>query len=451
MVRNADYRDTIISHRSILGMTGFRQGVYMGDGPKNTNDTSWSLNCTKSIYDHLAASGITDNLGCLANPHNAVDGAKGSQQQLTNYRHHCKTVMQEMCYQQKYWIVGNELNLQGYTVQQVLDITREVYNASREVAPDGSVKIQSMPFAKPSDTWARDFILAGVTRYCDYLGANMHGSNVREGHAAQSMWTWMRQANQNNGYPMRPICTTEIGWNFLAYGHPSNRNLEFKALVEWWKWVQCKRYGFSKIAIYAFSESASGEGWDYFDMDGETTGKAKTPYPYCYDAVKSCYKVTSLDNPGFETSQLQTYSVKKLSGLLAHGWIVYFHPDNETPTEWARAQIITNDPANARTGNGYLHLTSGGYNRVRRVVCTLTPGRQYVLTAWAKGNGDTAFLKALGYDTLDGLEEASDQANVTGSYQKLQVTFTPRSYWVVISLESAGKGTVYWDDISLVP
>ncbi|QRK09620.1 hypothetical protein JQX13_05665 [Archangium violaceum] len=80
---------------------------------------------------------------------------------------------------------------------------------------------------------------------------------------------------------------------------------------------------------------------------------------------------------------------------------------------------------------------------------TLTAGRRYTLSAYARGSGDTARLRALGFNTLNGVQEASTQVAAGASYQPLTVSFTPNSNSVVISLESNGSGTVYFDDVTL--
>ena len=437
VANNADYRTTMLEHGKILGMTGFRQGVITGEGPRNTSDTAYSLAKTIGAFDALIASGYTDNLAVLgvSRVERATDAAY-----YANFKHYAKTVMQALKGKASFYIVGNEPDISGVSVTQALNLTRAAYEASREVAPDGSIKVESAPPTRPN-TYTRDLILAGVTRYCDYLGTHGHGGVPREDGGLMNLWSWMQEANRNSGHPIKPIAGTEFGWTYEQYGPTNLRNDQYKAYVEWWKWVQTKRYAFSKLSIYNFSESFAGAGWDYFDYDGKQYG-VKTPYPYSYNAVKLAYRRTALANGGFEQAQPNP--------LRENGWITYFEPDlDPTSREWARARLVTGDAANARTGTGYLRLTSGGTNRVRYVVTSLTAGRRYTLTAQAKGSGDTARLRALGFNTLNGTQEATTQVAVGASYQPLSVSFTPTWNSVVISLESNGGGTVYFDDVTL--
>ncbi len=437
VANNADYRATMLEQGKLLGMTGFRQGVISGEGPRNTGDTAFSLSRTVGVFDALIAAGYTDNLAVLdvSRVDRATDAAY-----YANFKHYAKTVMQALRGKASFFIVGNEPDISGVSVTQALNLTRAAYEASREVAPDGSIKVESSPPTLPN-AYTRDLILAGVTRYCDFLGTHGHGGAPREDGGLMSLWRWMQEANTLHGHPIKPIAGTEFGWTYEQYGPTNLRNDQYKAYVEWWKWVQTKRYAFSKLSIYNFSESFAGAGWDYFDYDGAQYG-VKTPYPFSYDAVRRAYRRTALGNGGFEQAQPNP--------LRENGWITYFEPDiDPTTREWARARLVTGDAANARTGTGYLRLTSGGTNRVRYVVTSLTAGRRYTLAAHAKGSGDTARLRALGFNTLNGIQEAATQVAAGASYQPLTVTFTPSSNSVVISLESNGSGTVYFDDVTL--
>lgn len=325
------------------------------------------------------------------------------------------------------WFWGNEQDIGGYSVSSALTYQQALWDARNQV--DSSRQVESCPVAYPGSQWLRDFLNAGATRYATHVGLHAHGSHMAEG----SQVTWALQAIQdsasNHGWPLRPVKCTEIGWDYINYG--SDHTLLHKARVTWWQMMQCYRFGITQMDVYSISGSLSGRGWDFYDQN------TYAPYEYCADVLREGYRIKGLENPGFGTAQ---------SDLRLRGpWILYCHDNDVTnPGEAGRASIST---TNGRTG-GSLQLNSGGYNRVRQVVHRLTPGKPYTATAWVKGGG-TATLKALGYDNLRGLAERASAVTANGTYNQRSVTFTPSNTWVVLSLESDGAGTVYWDDVAI--
>jgi hypothetical protein len=325
------------------------------------------------------------------------------------------------------WFWGNEQDIEGYSVGEALTIQRALWDARNEI--DSSREVESCPVAYPDSQWLKNFLNGGATQYCTHVGLHAHGGLAAEGGGVAAALQAIQDAHAQHGYPLRPVKCTEIGWDRINYG--SDHTHLHKARVTWWQMMQCYRYGITQMNVYNFSGSFAGAGWDFYDSS------TRQPYEYVADVLREGYRKKGLENAGFETAQ---------SDLRLHGpWILYCHDLGvTTPAEVNRAAIINN---NGRSGKS-LRLSSGGYNRVRQVVHGLTPGNSYTVSAWVKGSG-TATLKALGYDKLRGLAEQSSQVTANRTYQKRSVTFTPSNTWVVISLESSGNGTVYWDDVSV--
>lgn len=357
---------------------------------------------------------------------------------MANWANFCDNVMRRYYNRTNkvlYYVIGNELDMANpaISVSTMMQLQKIAYDKSREIAPDGSIKIESCPGAHFEAQWQRDLILDGVTRYCDFVGVHIYGGGILDGRYGRPSQI-IHQANSQSDYPIRAVANSENGYSSSwAPGGVDRRDWQGKFFSL--NYIQSKRYGYDHVILYSLSRSLSGDSFNLAGWDGTNI----SPY-IAYGDVRDHYVPHGLQNAGFESA----------NDPYRGSWIVHWNIDNSDAPEIGRVAFVTNDARNARSGDGYCKVTSGGPNKVRQVVSNLTAGQQYTVAVWAKGSGDTAYLKALGYNVMDGNEEKSASLAVRDTYQELQVQFTPTKDWVVVSLESNGNGRVYWDDVSLI-
>lgn len=334
---------------------------------------------------------------------------------------------------------------------------RLAWEALKKANPEA--KLETSPIGVPEGmrVSARDLCERGITQYCDYFGIHAHFASDDPGkaHPVYGVWEAMR-AGVARGYPARPVVNSETGAYWGRFRGVGDRGLTEEQQHQWRAWyyaqnlVMQKSYGISYLIAYAWANSRPREG-QYNLVDMHNGFHRWQPE---YDTMKALWNPEAHAlgkgiNGGFEEPN-PDYS---------RGWAVAFallqNERSETPSfppaEWARVQF-SQDGIEARTGRGCLRLEAGGRNRVRRLVEGLEPGKMYELFGYARlaeGAGK-ARLAAMGYNPLDGLEQAAAEAEAgKAGWQELRVEFAARNPWVVIALETGGEGTVWWDDLGL--
>jgi hypothetical protein len=386
------------------------------------------------VNAHVAAGDI---MHMVMSPIDQVNRGSSQAQWEANWARFASTIMRR--YQGKvfYYIVDNEPDIafKNVTPAQMVALTKIAYDSAAVI--DANIKIESPPTTSPSSSFLRDMINLGVTRYAHVLGLHSYGDQISDGHgqSIKTPWAWMLAS----GYPVLPVASSENGVD-ANYG---GRDWQARWVRQ--NYVQHKAFGYDHVILYSFN-SFSGEHWDFATWNGSSL----VPREPGYSAIPAAYKRRPFANGGFEDANDREIE-----------WVIYWETaQTGTPAEWGRAEFVTGDGANARSGTGYLRFDTGessGSNRVRRVVELLTPGTPYTVTAWVKiAGGGTATLKAMGYNHLNGTQQQSASTTTTGSYQQLQVTFTPSKTWVVISLEGTGTSgggshVMRWDDVSMSP
>lgn len=348
------------------------------------------------------------------------------------YRAFANATMQRFKGKVSYYIVGNEPDLNNYTPAQAVEYTRIAYEESRKVAPDGSIRVESSPTSSPGNKYLKSMIDLGVTRYADVVGVHSYGTQINDNHnlSIRRPWEYMAAANKASGYPIKPVASSENG-TATGYAPDGLDGRVYQARWFYQNYVQHKRFGYDNILLYALDSSYPGEQYDIATMCGADLCRRQPTF----DAVKLIYQERAFANGGFERSNNRELD-----------WVVIFDTGQANPAEWSRVSFPTGA---AKAGN--VAMRAAAPVKVRRVANFLTPGQTATITAWVKvDNGAAAKLKVLGYNHLDGdAETVAESRSTNGEWRQLTVSVTPSNPWVVISLETEGRGAVLWDDVTL--
>lgn len=348
------------------------------------------------------------------------------------YRSFANATMQRFKGKVSYYIVGNEPNLNDYTPEQAVEYTRIAYEESRKVAPDGSIRVESSPTSSPGTKYLKSMIDLGVTRYADLVGVHSYGTQINDKHSLgiSRPWEYMAEANRAKGYPIKPVASSENG-TATGYAPAGLDGRLYQARWFYQNYVQHKRFGYDNILLYALDSSYPGEQYDIATMCGTDLCRRQPTF----DAVKLIYQERPFANGGFERPNNRELD-----------WVVVFDTGQVNPVEWSRVSFPAGD---AKEGNVALRAVAPV--KVRRVANFITPGQAATITAWVKvDNGATAKLKAQGYNHLNGAAEVvAESAGTNGGWRQLTLSVTPSNPWVVISLETEGRGTVLWDGVTL--
>ena len=344
----------------------------------------------------------------------------------------------------KYYIIGNEPDgTSHYSPEQILQNVKAAYDASRQVAPDGSIKVESSPLQSPVGTgdYMRLLLNAGITRYADVFGFHAYSTEIDENNPNNMGATWelMRAAHNAYGYPMIPIACSEDGTRSTW----APAGMEGRAYMARWfrqNYVQQKRYGVSNVILFSINPAGNipNDPTGTAMGIGKIDGTAWTKFQPVWDSMRSAYTDRAFANGGFEQSNDRELD-----------WVITIANNQVNPVEWTRVSFVQNDAANAHSGGGYVRTAAPV--KVRRVANGLTPGKQITLSGWVNvGSGATAKLKAQGYNRLGGDEEVVASSSDTGGrWRQLTLNVTPTNPWVVVSLETEGSGSVKWDDITI--
>jgi hypothetical protein len=121
---------------------------------------------------------------------------------------------------------------------------------------------------------------------------------------------------------------------------------------------------------------------------------------------------------------------------------------------WAAYGNIQGGLSTAHPHGGQQSLAIfGGSGTYYQVISGLQPGRQYVISAWASTslNGASTAQMAV-YDPATQAVSHSPTANPGPGWQLLTQSITPGKSNITLHLGgNPGSGTIYWDDVSIVP
>ena len=198
--------------------------------------------------------------------------------------------------------------------------------------------------------------------------------------------------------------------------------------------------------------STGAHDWEYVSVDVKVPAGASHASLYLnlnqagtvwYDDV-TFYKATEISNPGFENGGAQPAS------WTAPGWAV----DNAT---WSRDTTVSH------SGGASLNLTGAGTGSTISVTQTrftqVTAGATYTFGAWIKTDGtagQTADIDPLFFDGNGTLVGSDHRAfTTTGAhdweYVSIDLTVPSGATQAQLYLNMNGQGTVWFDDVTLVP
>lgn len=367
------------------------------------------------------------------------------------------------------------------TMDQIIRVQRIVWETLKQVNPE--IKVASSPLCtlegyRDFTTSAREVLRNGITEYCDYFAFHKHndvGDDAREPESL--LWDVMTEA-ELEGHPRRPAVLNENGCYLLLNvdegawpDAPEKEARKFKAYWIGNDLIQMKALGLKYIVAYSLAGSFGGPDghkgeYNIVNVD-EPVGDGYRIYEQEYNAYKDLWNpyahlLSAGINGSFETPNPDK----------SRGWVVSFRGrsfkglNRAEPKEWDYVDIVQE---NALSGSLCLEMRpidfvgTGLYdkkgitgNRCRRLVEGLVPGAYYRLSAWVRLDKEgedepRAVLRAMGFDPF-GKTKAEAHIKYSesdGAYIRSEVRFIADNPWVVISLEHNGKGTAYWDDISL--
>lgn len=144
-----------------------------------------------------------------------------------------------------------------------------------------------------------------------------------------------------------------------------------------------------------------------------------------YSAGVSVIQGISLTNYGFESGSLSSWTA-----------------ENGTT-----ASIVT---STVHSGTYAAAMTGAGNAGLYQAVSGLRPGQQYVISAWVNVTAGQLAALFVNDSVSNASAESADQG-VTSGWQYISLPFTADSTGVIgIHLWSAGAGTIYWDDVSVM-
>lgn len=336
-----------------------------------------------------------------------------------------------------------------WNVSRLLRLHMLAYNAVKSVSP--GLLVEGCTFSDPVGKLIKlqDLLNAGVTRYCDFVGFHCYVScSDLHSQAPSRVWESMRAANQNYGWPMRPIACSETGLNrstnFVDPDGPTGDEG-----IKYWQYLnytQMARFGVSRCL--------------YFSLGGPYDNFNQVDYPDGYSP-----------HPTYQTmiDALQPRSLATLNGTFAapedkySNWIVHFRPAGTdfvdgTFKEWTQTGF-KGDGAHCApnaTDSGYFEMTKGRYKMLRRPIDGLY-SRPYRATVSVYLTGGIASLRVYGFDQNEGDIYVEDTTSTVGTWILLRVTFMPKTSIIgvdrraVISLEHDGRASCWWDSVRIFP
>lgn len=438
-----DYRKTAIALARDLRMEYVREAVFQVGGRDVDEPFNWDW-LDRTMAD-LEASGLGCVLAIRTEDCRNPDGFGPLWERNVRYR--VRSTAKRYGRKILWYTPWNEPDLEPVDMTTILRAQSIVWSELKDV--DDSLMLESAPLSTPRGEGNMMYRLcdAGMTRYCDYLGCHSHhGIQDQSPNSLKHAWLAQQQANASRGHPIRPVVLSENGYRWTRVRYSDEHLL--RACWARLNQVQVKRYGYDKGIVYSLALSRSQGGtFNLVDPDAGYTRFEPT-----YDAYRDAYSPDTWSisrgfNGGFEDEQTDP----------TRGWVVHYNPfrltgQSQPFAEWERVTFCT-DGRGARTGKGYCRMTSGGENKVRRLVEDLALGRTYTLTAWVRlsGPGAQAQLAAMGHNRMNGLDDQISPTSDVDRWVELRTQFTPSHPWVVIGLDHNGHGEALWDDVTLEP
>jgi hypothetical protein len=431
-------QSTAVAAFQDLGLGVVREGLSKSDYTQTASGRS---------IDTWLANGIDPHVVLGARSFQVNQGSSDAEW-AANFQAYCVDVMTYYHGKINYYIMGNEPDLSdpttgNFTQDQTVLLTQAAYQAAQQVNTTygTSIKLEGAVTSAPNlYTYLQGLINKGITRYCDYLGVHVYGTQIADG-VLSLPWSWMENANQSSGCPVRPVVTSEsgdyTGWAPTGLTDAQKRQWQTDWVAQWY--VQMKRYGYSGGLLFDFDgSSASGDtGWGLVqDLSGN-------PIQPSRDEIKYDLNSSPFSNGGFESpnsaDQWLVYDPNLADSTSLAGYFNFYAPGGRS------GSALSVDVGSATAKQSLI---------TRRVVGGLSPGVPVTITAYTYLTGaNTAYLKAEGYNATDGLASATSNTNVTGTWHTLTVTITPTNPWVVLELSTSGTGvagnSVKFDDVSV--
>jgi hypothetical protein len=360
---------------------------------------------------------------------------------LANYKQRCVELMTAYKGKVHYYIVGNEPDKKDpftgkLTPEQAVDFCRMAYEASRQVDPSGGIKIESPPLSSPDSSrdYLKKMLAAGLTDCCDYVGLHAYSSQINDGRLNEA-WKW----TQAQGGTQKPMAISELGistaWAPKDFTDEQKRQWQADFVDQ--AYVQLKRYGFANAILFESSSSSKDPGSFALLRDGTTDRNKLEP---AYSDIQNHFTPMPLRDGDFESANDPK-----------HQWVVYDDPSDGT---WDMSAYDFQAPEGRHGSCLKIDTNGSGRRIVRQVVSDITPGQPVTISAWAyTSDGNSATLKAEGYNATAGAEEAVAATTGKGAWRPLSVTVTPTNSWVVIELSAiparAPGSVVKFDDVSV--
>lgn len=480
---NDSKRKAIISHLIDLQGLGSREAIWNSYGSVKpiSYGEEYDFSTNDKVFRELSAAGLRYCLqikvdALVKNPDNyGPQWEKNAVWYLTKVARRYGDTPLYYCPMNEPDNAGQRIEgVDALTTEQIVRVQEVVYRTLKGINP--GIKVASSPLCMLGDNTeytssGRQVLLAGITQYCDYFAFHKHVDIGEDGrHSETELWKYMDEA-EKAGYPRRPAVLNENGTSLtLGLVYPDATQEQKHQFKVWWAGndlVQMKSLGLKYIVMYSLAGSLARDGeYNLVDLDTPEGNGYKVHEPE-YSAYRDlwhpqAHALSKGINGGFEEPETDK----------SRGWTVSFRGrsfngiNRAEPKEWDYVNIVDDG---ARSGGHCLKMTSIDFtpaagidskgitaNRCRRLVEGLVPGRQYRLSGWAKlekdgdGAAPKAVLKAMGYSSLGHVSEKELLYGYSeGKYAFLEFTFVAENPWVVISLEHNGKGSAYWDDISL--
>ena len=432
-----------------------REGLGAGSGGNDLDAIQWDLFFNKYAAE-LARTGrrmvlqvAAENIPASAGRHDAAWAARVTHKFRSvarylqaNPERRRAVAWLSICNEPDYDFTHN------WSLDEVIRLQKLAYEAVKSVSAD--ILVEGATFADPVGKRLsfRDLLNKGVTRYCDFLGFHCYVQSAdTHSQSPAILLRNLRAAQQDHGWPMRPLVCTETGLkkNFFD---GRRRPTGWQALAHWqnFNYMQLARFGVSRCL--------------YFSLGGTVDDMCLVEYANGYRRRPSFASMTAA---------LQPRPISTLNGSFVaredkfSNWVVCYGPGspltlrNQYP-EWAQSAFLTDGRHRApqAADGGYLQLDRGRPKAVRRVLDGLD-ARPYRVTAWVSQEAGTASLRILGFDQTECDRIVEETTTAAGRWVRLQVQFQPvRSligvdHRAVISLEHSGEATCWWDDIAVTP
>jgi len=415
----------------------------------------------KMTRQGLAGNDFSDALVTYYQKHGIVihDVLNPGMKPTADFKAKCVEMMTKYKGRVFYYIVGNEPDLARQAdpnhkslsadPQQAVDYTRAAYEASREVDPTGGIKIESMPVSTPETGYLKKMIDLGVVDVCDYIGVHVYSNQVNDGRLSKP-WEFLQQ----HGGTKKPVAASECGMpTKYAPKDLTTDAQKFAWQAEWldFAYLQFKRYGFSNLILFESSSLGTSSTVAYdFLRGGAIPPTTPTIVQPTYDEIR--LQMNQSDPAVLKTCNFD-FENPDPSGLeYKHGWIVY-HNCGEAVWNHSKVDLHSTDGPHSGAHCLRFDTSAAGAMIVRRVV-KATPNKPVTITTWVYAhNSGGSHLKALGFNSTNGLDEATASTDIQNTWKQIEVTCTPTNPWVVIELSTDADGVagsyVKFDDVGM--